>query len=137
MKDYIDKVLDFHRDISRNLNTSISITTEIMDVKFSTKLAVPLALIINELVTNSIKYAFTNTTSGLIKVTLFKNDIENNWLLSVSDNGKGMPPVSENRKDSLGLKLVSILIKQIKGTLVTKNDAGALFNITFSLLKTT
>ena len=137
MKDYIDKVMDFHRDVSGNLNASVSIITEIIDVKFPTKLAVPLALIVNELVTNSIKYAFKNTESGYIKVNLYKNEIENNWTLSVKDNGIGISQESEKRKDSLGLKLVTIMTKQIKGTLVAKNDGGAVFNIIFSVHKTT
>ncbi len=137
MKDYIDKVMDFHRDVSGNLNAPVTIITEIVDVKFPTKLAVPLALIVNELVTNSIKYAFTNTVNGLIKVTLLKNQIENNWVLMVSDNGKGMPQEFERRKDSLGLKLVTIMTKQIKGIIDIKNDNGAVFNIIFNFSKTT
>jgi two-component sensor histidine kinase len=48
-----------------------------------------------------------------------------------------MPQESEKRKDSLGLKLVAIMTKQIKGSLVIKNDNGAIFNIIFSLSKTT
>ena len=137
IKDYINKVMDFHKDVSHNLNIPVSIITEIIDVKFPTKLAVPLALIVNELVTNSIKYAFVNTTNGFIKVSLFKNEVENNWLLSVADNGIGMPQESEKRKDSLGLKLITIMAKQIKGTMVVKNDNGAVFNITFSSSKAT
>jgi two-component sensor histidine kinase len=66
---------------------------------------------------------------------LLKNETENNWMLSVSDNGRGMPQESEKRKDSLGLKLVTIMTKQIKGTLVTKNDDGAIFNIIFNFQK--
>jgi two-component sensor histidine kinase/Tfp pilus assembly protein PilF len=137
MKEYIEKVLDFHRDVLSTRNSNMILEMDVESVKFPTKLAVPVALIINELVTNSIKYAFTGITSGLIKVTLLKKETENIWLLSVADNGIGMPQESEKRKDSLGLKLVAIMTKQIKGSLVIKNDNGAIFNIIFSLSKTT
>ena len=135
MQDYINKVLDFHRDVFGTLNNKVIIEATIESVKFPTKIAVPLALIINELVTNSIKYAFTNASEGVIKISLSKNDIENNWTLTISDNGKGMPHESERRKDSLGLKLVTIMAKQIKATLVSKNDAGTVFNLIFKVSK--
>ena len=135
MQDYINKVLDFHRDVLNTLNNKVTLEAIIESYKFPTKTAVPLALIINELVTNSIKYAFTNASEGVIKIILSKNDIENNWTLTISDNGKGMPHESERRKDSLGLKLVTIMAKQIKATLVSKNDAGTVFNLIFKVSK--
>ncbi|MES2762799.1 MAG: tetratricopeptide repeat protein [Bacteroidota bacterium] len=135
MPDYIEKVLDFHRDVAKTMVKNITIETEVADVKFPTKLAVPLALIINELVTNSLKYAFKDLSSGIIKVTLDKNTNDNNWFISLADNGKGLPPSNEKRKDSLGLKLVTIMAKQIGGTLISKNDNGAFFSVIFSLKK--
>lgn len=132
MKEYIEKVLDFHRGVLKSKTGNISIATDIEPVNFPTKLAVPLALIINELVTNSIKYAFKNKHDGKISVLLRNNGTEGNWQLSVSDNGNGLSIETERRKDSLGLKLVNILTKQIKGSLTVKNEEGAYFNIIFS-----
>ncbi|MES2514032.1 MAG: tetratricopeptide repeat protein [Bacteroidota bacterium] len=132
MTDYLEKILDFHREVAKTLAENITIQTEVEDVKFPTKLAVPLALIINELVTNSLKYAFKGLPSGIIKVTLGKNATDNNWFISIADNGKGMPPESQKRKDSLGLKLVGIMTRQIGGTLISKNENGAFFNVIFN-----
>lgn len=137
MKEYIEKVLDFHRDVLKTRDEKISIETDIDAVNFPTKLAVPLALIINELVTNSIKYAFKYKIDGQIRVLLRNNEIEGNWQLSISDNGNGLPLETERRKDSLGLKLVNILTKQIKGRLIMKNENGSFFNIIFSDVKPT
>ncbi|MDF2451776.1 MAG: hypothetical protein K0S26_1280 [Bacteroidota bacterium] len=134
MKEYIEKVLDFHRDILRTKGENISIVTGIEQINFPTKLAVPLALIINELVTNSIKYAFKDKNTGQIKVELIP-EISRNWQIIISDNGSGLPDETERRKDSLGLKLVKIMTKQIKGILLMKNENGAVFNIIFSLTK--
>jgi two-component sensor histidine kinase len=136
MKDYIDKVLDFHREVLGTLHNHIAITADIEEVKFPTKIAVPLALIINELVTNSIKYAFNGLSEGLIKIVLGKNAADNTWHITISDNGKGLPLETERRKDSLGLKLVTIMTKQIGGTFVSTNKDGAFFSVTFKLTKT-
>ena len=85
-----------------------------------------------ELVTSSLKYAFINLTEGKINVSLGKDIPTNSWVLVVSDNGKGMPMESEKRKDSLGLKLVSILTKQIAGDLKVKIENGSCFSIIFN-----
>lgn len=137
MKEYIEKVLDFHRDVLKSKGENISIVTDVSSVYFPTKLAVPLALIINELVTNSIKYAFKNRQEGKISVLLRNSGAESNWILTVSDNGSGLPMEMERRKDSLGLKLVNIMTKQIKGSLTVINENGVFFNIIFSDVKPT
>lgn len=132
MKDYINKILIYHREIVASLPKKIEIRETVETVLFPSRLAVPLALIINELVTNAVKYAFTDQDEGLIQVTLSTLDNNNNWLITVSDNGKGLPDVSQNRKDSLGLKLTGILTRQIKGVFNSKNEGGAFFSISFS-----
>ncbi len=135
MKDYLHKVLDFHRDVAGSMPIPVSIEEEVESVYFPTKLAVPVALIINELVTNSLKYAFAGKESGMVKITLRENPQELNWQVTVSDNGKGLPAEGGGRKDSLGLKLVNIMTRQIKGTFQAKNADGAFFNLIFNLVK--
>ena len=135
MKDYIHKVLDFHREVADPLRCRITIQENIDSVKFPTKLAVPLALIVNELVTNALKYAFTDKSEGIINVKLSKDSVEGNWHIVISDNGKGLPEDTKKRKDSLGLKLVSIMTKQIGGNLLSKNEDGAFFSVIFNRTK--
>lgn len=135
MHDYINKILIFHRDVLKTMNANIAIEVNIENVSFSTKVAVALAMVVNELVTNSIKYAFENLKEGLISVSLVHDPNNRNWLLSIRDNGKGLPTETERRKESLGLKLVSIMTRQIGGTLTSKNDLGAVFNIAFNISK--
>jgi two-component sensor histidine kinase len=89
---------------------------------------------VNELVTNSIKYAFNNSHHGKVNVVLKACKMQHQWQLMVSDNGVGLPITQERREGSLGLKLVQIMTKQIKGVLSTSNDDGAVFNIIFSVL---
>lgn len=134
MEEYLNRVLDFHRDIIKTLPGKVELITNIADASFPTKISVPLALIINELVTNAIKYAFSDGSGGMINVSLSPQD--NNpakWLLRVSDTGKGLPLDTGYRKDSIGLRLANIMTKQIHGVLTKSNTPGATFEIIFNL----
>jgi two-component system, sensor histidine kinase PdtaS len=136
IREYLEKVLDFHRDVINGKNLNSEIILKAPDLQIPTQKAVPLALIVNELVTNSIKYAFEPGKQGKIEVLLQKhNEKLNTFVLQVSDNGKGLPPASGVRKDSLGLRLVNMMVKQIKATLTQTSTPGATFTCEFSLTK--
>lgn len=86
--------------------------------------SIPLGLIINELLTNSYKYAFEGRKTGNINLTLSEKN-ETELELHVSDDGKGLPPgFDPSRLDSLGLKLVKGLAGQVKGKVRFENDNG-------------
>lgn len=112
--------------------TSIVITQNVTNVAMDIKYAIPLALIINELVTNSFKYAFPDHKVGEINVTLSELE-RDTYQLVVRDNGKGLD--SHGLNDSLGLQLVHTLVKQLKGTLTIENNPGASFSIFFAIKK--
>jgi len=104
---------------------------------FNMDTAVPLGIIVNELVSNSLKHAFTEDREGEIRIKLCRKEIneETNkslFSLIISDDGKGIP---ENLKleslESLGLQLVSILVDQLDGKIELKRNQGAEFNILF------
>ncbi len=107
--------------------------------------AVPLGIIVNELVSNSLKHAFTEKQEGEIRIKLCKeekNDEVNNTIseslfsLIVSDNGKGIPEDLELESvESLGLQLVGILVDQLDGELELKRDNGAEFAIKFTVIE--
>lgn len=112
------------------------------DIEFDYKLdnvfmpiddAVPLGLILNELLTNSIKYAFQDfeLESEKKKIIEIKLKRESNQLLfEVSDNGVGLPKDFDIQKsESLGLKLVNNLTQQIRGELKIRTDSGTAFTI--------
>ena len=93
--------------------------------------AVPCGLIINELVTNALKYAFTGQVKGKINIDF---TLDNRvCVLTVSDSGIGFPPDLDYRKArTLGLRLVGSLVKQIRGKIELLETAGTTFKITFS-----
>jgi two-component sensor histidine kinase len=97
---------------------------------------IPCALIINELVSNSLKYAFPNSLKrecekDEIHICLCHNT-ENEFRLTVSDNGIGLPKGLEIQNcESLGMKLVNVLVKQLKGTIQIGTNCGTEIAITF------
>jgi PAS domain S-box-containing protein len=99
--------------------------------------AIPCGLIINELVTNSLKYAFTDGRKGEIRVSLRnETDGKGQYRLIVADNGVGFPESIDLRKTTtLGLQLVSTLTDQLNGTIEVKRENGTEFIIRFSEVK--
>lgn len=92
--------------------------------------SIPCGLIVNELVSNCLKYAFKERNSGTVSVNLLYS--ENMYVLTVSDDGIGMPPDFEiDTIQTLGLQIIATLVKQLKGTLSIHNDAGAVVTIRF------
>ena len=93
--------------------------------------AIPSGLIINELVSNSLKHAFPADRAGEISIA-FRPDDEGQYRLTVGDNGVGLPEGMDFRNtSSLGLKLVNALTAQLKGTLEVDRSGGTEFKITF------
>ena len=103
---------------------------EVDNVMVDVNNAVPLGLIINELVTNCLKYAFPDDRNGIISIKFHKDDDE--YLLEVSDNGIGIPEDFDIEKsDSLGMLLITSLTSQIQGELEVQRSPGTTFRIKF------
>ena len=93
--------------------------------------AVPCGLIINELVSNSLKYAFKNKNSGELTIE-FKRDDKDLFLLTVRDNGTGFPSnIDYKNSGSLGLRLVCSLVRQLQGNIELQPGSGTVFQISF------
>ncbi len=108
----------------------IQTTVKANRIQLDIDTAVPLGLIINELVTNAYKYAFSDQDIGVIEIVLSRMD--EGLSLDVRDNGKGMPEDFDLTKaKSLGMKLVQILSRQLKGKVNWANSGGAHFIIEF------
>ncbi len=110
----------------------VKINTQIDDIVLNVKTLSSLGIIINELITNSMKYAFNNRNEGLIDFTLTEN--HNRIKMTVEDNGSSLPD-SFSLEDSsgFGIQLVKILVHQLSGTISFKQDKGACFIIEFNV----
>ena len=99
------------------ISSGIRIKINADDILLNIDIAIPLGLIVNELVSNSIKYAFPDKKESKILIELH-SDKEGSFLLLVCDNGIGLPDGLDIRNTkSLGLQLVNTLVGQLKGTI--------------------
>ncbi len=128
--DYIRKLA---RDLFRTYvadPSRIKLEMDVEDVMIDINIAIPLGLMVNELISNSMKHAFPEGNSGEIGVK-FKEHADQ-CVLEVSDTGVGFPPDFDFEKsDSLGLQLINSLTQQISGELKLEKDQGTTFKITF------
>ncbi len=109
---------------------TINLRTELTSINLLLDQAIPCGLLVNELITNAIKYAFVNRSEGEILIGLKENQgiIE----LKIEDNGVGLPSNFEIFKsNSLGLQLVSTLVEQLDGEINILNEKGTKYLITF------
>ncbi len=134
--------IDFGRyieDISRHLFNSYIIDTDRIslgidagDVFLEIDKAIPCGLIMNELISNALKHAFPEDRKGEITVRLRRQDDGLVWI-TVADNGKGFPPGMDFRHtQTLGLQLVNMLVRQLRGTIEFQVDNGLEVRVCFT-----
>lgn len=132
-KDYVTQLGGFLlKSINKN-DKDIKFNIDIINIKFNIETAIPLGLIISEFVTNSLKHAFINTDDGSISIQIEKND-PTFYELTLKDNGIGYDTELHcNAKNSMGLKLIKNLTRQLRGTLdkTTSLGDGVTYIITF------
>lgn len=122
VKNYIDTLAQglFH---SYNIKPkSVHLTTDIDDLNLDVDTVIPIGLILNELITNSLKYAFREKEYGEIAVTLKKAG--ESLVLKVRDNGKGFEP-DASLETTFGIKLIKAFAQKLKAKLSIYNDNGA------------
>ncbi len=104
---------------------------DVRDIHIGLDQAVPVGLILNELVTNALKYAFPDKEKGHIAVSMIRNR-EGDCVLTVSDNGIGMPlDVDLTEPRTLGLQIVQSLVGQLDGLMEIVRKGGTTFRIRF------
>ncbi|MBI4814266.1 MAG: PAS domain S-box protein [Methanobacterium sp.] len=129
---------DYIRHLARDLFNSflryperVELVMELEDLNLDINTAIPLGLILNELLTNSMKYAFPNGEYGTITIEFFKE--AENYVMIVDDDGIGLPPnLDVHKTDTLGLQLVKNLIGQIEGEIMVHREGGTQIIITFN-----
>ena len=120
------------------------------NIFFDMDTAIPLGIIVNELVSNSLKHAFSGREKGSVQIKLFreetgqcknyrgkreKADCKNTgFALTVEDNGVGVPESLDiQNSETLGLQLITTLVDQLDGELELKRDSGTEFIIRFTV----
>ncbi|HOY13675.1 MAG TPA: histidine kinase dimerization/phosphoacceptor domain -containing protein, partial [Saprospiraceae bacterium] len=129
----------FLQDLIQNIANSFSsqqnqvnLKYTIDDVFLETDTAVPIALILNELISNAFKYAFKDKMIGNIEAA-FTNDGKNVEMM-VADDGSGLPPNFDlTTSGGIGLKLIHSFIDKLDGTLLLENKNGLIIRMKFPL----
>lgn len=147
---YIKKLAENLFQTYKLIDTDISLSMDVEeDIFFNMDIAVPLGIIVNELVSNSLKHAFKGRDTGEMRIKLYReenseciNGLNNNkeackstdFVLVASDNGVGIPESLDIEDlESLGLQLVVSLVDQLDGELELKRENGTEFIIKFTV----
>lgn len=131
--DFDNYISDLFETISKTYKinlTNINANLDLKPIKLGISQAMPGALILNELITNTFKHAFKNRKSGTLRVRL---DQDRDWIIfQTQDNGIGLPPDFDITKEhSLGMSIIRRLTDQLDGSLDIKDETGTCVTVQF------
>jgi two-component sensor histidine kinase/tetratricopeptide (TPR) repeat protein len=134
LNEFIETLLNQIENSYQNPDVTTAFVCNTKDIKLNIDIAIPLGLLINEMVTNAYKHAFKQGVKGQITVI---TEVEKSQLkVTVKDNGKGLSPdqleISENA-GSLGFELISILSQQLNAKLKASNQNGTIYTMEFEI----
>ena len=129
LKEYLEELV---LGLFHGYNAHFKPKLELADINISVDTLVPLALIINEMVVNALKYAYNGLDHP--SLTLKVQEVDSNLTIQVIDNGKGFILSDSGKKGSFGLKLIQSLVEQLEGTLTKKDDRGTHWQVQLSIV---
>jgi len=130
--DYVRSVASVVSSTYGKMNVHLDFKLDPVIINIET--AIPLGLILNELLSNAYRHAFSDTAKGSITLGFTKHNEPNIYALSVSDTGAGLPEgFSMEGSKTMGLQIVEILVKQIEAHLLIEKTNGTSFTIIFPL----
>jgi two-component sensor histidine kinase len=128
MSVYIPELVKYLSD-SFDVSNRVYFNLAIEPINLNPAQAIPLALLINEALTNSIKYAFPDGRRGEIAISLI--DTGEQYKLVLADNGVGLPQKEQKAVDSLGMDLMKGLAKEVRGNIYIENNNGVKITVIF------
>jgi two-component sensor histidine kinase len=125
--DYIKVIVNNARE---GFDAPVEIAMDLQPLMVDKDHAMPLGLVVSEVVSNAFKHAFTSGQTGKLTVTLVRQD-DGRGLLTISDNGVGIDPTAKSQ--GMGRRLIDGLVRQLDGDYRFENDNGTRFVLTFPL----
>ncbi len=117
-KSYVQELSEYLIRSIKGVENNVKLKIDIPNIKLGVDTAIPLGLLINEVVTNALKYGIEGETEGEISISM-KHSGNNDYVLKIGDNGVGFPDtIDPQSTKSLGLKLIHNLTRQLKGSIV-------------------
>jgi two-component sensor histidine kinase len=133
-REYINQLSEAISESFMTIPKKVEYQVNCEPVELDVDTAIPLGLIVNELLVNAHKYAFNGNDKGVITISLGQTG-KDKYTLKIKDNGKGMPGnIQIEESNTLGLKLVSLLVRQIRGDIKYHVNGGTEFTIEFNEL---
>jgi len=129
-KEYLENLVENVKSSFGDMQNRVSVAVIADDVCYDIQISIPLGLIINELLCNSLKHAFPKNTKGYVFIGM-KQLNENDFELLVRDNGSGIK-INQDAGKSFGFELVRLLVDQIGGAMVISYCSGTVCRINFS-----
>jgi two-component sensor histidine kinase len=130
LKDYIDELINYLKGVFYSTK-SLKIKLQIEEINLDIDTAIPLGLILNEMISNSFKYAVKSTEDLIITINVSQIR-PGEYQLTLTDNGPGMPEGFDfSNSTSLGLNLIKRLSQQLFGSFIYKNNDGLTSILTF------
>ncbi|WP_425390600.1 histidine kinase dimerization/phosphoacceptor domain -containing protein [Ekhidna sp.] len=130
LKEYLETLVKEIAD-SYGYGRKVGLQLEIPEIPMDVDTTMPIGLIVNELVSNSFKYAYQDIDQPFLKLSVIEQQ-SNSFQLSIKDNGKGLPSSFNFEKaTSFGLKLVRLLVKQLGAKLEINQTEGLEYKIEF------
>lgn len=126
---YLNELIEQLR-LSFDIPSSIYIVNDIEELHVSLDIAVPMGLIVNELITNSVKYAFPNG-EGKISITMRATEYKKGYSIEYMDNGIGFDPNVVMHGSSLGVKLINMFCEEMDAKLAVTSISGVHYTFTF------
>ncbi len=132
MKDYFLNLGNYITDVF-GVGDRVTIVCEMDSLELDVDMAVPIGLIVNELLTNSLKYAFPDDRKGIITISLKE---KNSLLqLNIADNGIGIFPQTDIKGTGFGTRLIELLTRQLDGRMTQKINKGTVVSFEFQINK--
>lgn len=129
IKEYITELIQYLVYSYGYHERNFKLDLEIPPISIDVDKAIPLGLILNELISNAFKHAYENQPNPRLMVNLAWPATEAGINIRITDNGGGMPEVDEKQRKTFGMKIVSTLIKELKGHLNVKSENGTTYDL--------
>lgn len=128
IKEYITELIQYLVYSYGYHERNFKLDLQIKEISIDVDKAIPLGLILNELISNAFKHAYENQPNPSLVVNLAYPDAHE-LMIEIRDNGGGMPAVDEKQRKTFGMKIVSTLLKELKGSLNVRTENGTTYDL--------
>ncbi|WP_339706055.1 histidine kinase dimerization/phosphoacceptor domain -containing protein [uncultured Kriegella sp.] len=128
MRDYFINLAEYSLSVF-GVEDRVVVTVDMSPLELDVDMAIPIGLMVNELLTNALKYAFPDMENGKIRISLKKTD--QIFQLEVNDNGVGKTHKTQTEGTGFGTQLIALLTRQLDGKMTLNTDQGTLVSIQF------